>query len=314
MMKDVHVESKHDFPLVSIYTCVYNGERTIHRVFDSIKKISYPNIEHVIINDGSTDNTESLVLEYIKQVDYPVVYFAKENGGKHTALNKAWDIANGVFLIQLDADDELLPHSISFLVDTYFSIPEDIRDNYWCVHGRCVTQNGDFVGDPYPEDINNSNWREAGQKASRCAGEKIGLQVKKYLSCYKFPEVIGAHFLQEGIIWKQINSKYGTWYTNEVVRVYYVNEGGNLSAMRTKRMQFGSLAYYYKWKFMHPELYKTSLKDILMYSLCFFTSSKKYRKHNGYFSGLSKYAPILAILAPVMFVGSIVLRIVRKIK
>lgn len=56
----------------------------------------------------------------MQQVSYPVKCHKKENGGKHTAPNVAWDLADGDFLIQLDADNELLPHSISFLVDTYF--------------------------------------------------------------------------------------------------------------------------------------------------------------------------------------------------
>ena len=70
-----------DYPLVSVYTCVYNGERTIHRVFESMKKLDYPNIEHVIVNDGSTDKTDELVQEYISQVSFAVKYHKKENGG-----------------------------------------------------------------------------------------------------------------------------------------------------------------------------------------------------------------------------------------
>ena len=148
-------------PLVSIYTCVYNGERTIHRVFKSLKNISYPNIEHIIINDGSTDNTDALIKEYIKESAFPVKYFTKPNGGKHTALNIAWQEAGGEFMIQLDADDELYPNSISYLVNEYYKIPEPVRKQYWCVHGRCVTQHGDFVGDLYPEDINDCEWKTA---------------------------------------------------------------------------------------------------------------------------------------------------------
>ena len=52
-------------PLVSVYTCVYNGAKTIHRVFDSMKKLEYPNIEHVIINDGSNDETAELIKQYM---------------------------------------------------------------------------------------------------------------------------------------------------------------------------------------------------------------------------------------------------------
>ena len=310
------MSEKKDFkyPLVSVYTCVYNGERTLHRVFDSMKKLTYPNLEHVIVNDGSTDNTEKLVIEYSEHVNYPVKYHKKENGGKHTALNVAWSVANGDFLVQLDADDELHPHSIKFLVDTYYSIPENIRDQYWCVHGRCVTQYGDFVGDPYPDDINSFDWRTAYSVASKCKGDKLGLQVRKYLSEYRFPEVVGVSHIPEGIVWKQINNKYATWYTNEIVHTYYINEGGNLTAKITKRSQFGHRAYMFKWKLAHPELYKGTIKNILGYALCFFVSTSQYRKNNKYFEGLKKYVFPLALISPFAFVYSLLFRWMRQIK
>ena len=303
-----------DYPLVSVYTCVYNGERTIHRVFESMKKLDYPNIEHVIVNDGSTDKTDELVQEYISQVSFAVKYHKKENGGKHTALNVAWDLAEGEFMIQLDADDELLPHSVKYLVDAYYQIPEDIRHEYWCVHGRCVTQTGAFVGDKYPEDINEGNWKQAGEKAKKCGGEKIGLQVRKYLSEYKFPAVAGVSFVSESIIWHQINKRYGTWYTNEVVRVYYVGEGGNLSAKKTTRRQFSPLAFRLKWEIIHEQEYGRSVKNLVCYPLVYYVADSNFRKHNGYMEGIGQHRVLLSLLQPIMFVGAFVYRTLKGIK
>lgn len=302
-----------NFPLVSVYTCVYNGERTIHRVFESMKNLDYPNIEHIIVNDGSTDDTDKLIQEYISQAPFDVKYHKKENGGKHTAMNVVWDLADGDFLIQLDADDELLPHSVKYLVDTYFQIPEDVRDEYWCVHGRCVTQNGTFVGDKYPENINDKPWQEAGKEARKCSGEKIGLQVRKYMCKYKFPEVVGLSHVPEGVVWQQLNSVYGTWYTNEVVRVYYVEEGGNLTARKTKRCHFAPTCYLYKWRLMHPQWYKTSIKELMFYCICYFVSDKNFRKNNGYLKDLKQYRAALIILSPFAYIGATALRVIKGI-
>ena len=108
-----------EMPLVSIYTCVYNMADTIKRACDSVYRQTYPNIEHVIVNDGSEDNISEFLTDYKKTARYPVHIFNKSNGGKHTALNVAWQAANGQFMIQLDADDELLPHCVEFLIKTY---------------------------------------------------------------------------------------------------------------------------------------------------------------------------------------------------
>lgn len=301
-------------PLVSIYTCVYNGERTIHRVFNSMRKLEYKNIEHVIINDGSTDTTDELIQEYIKNSPCRVKYVKKENGGKHSALNIAWDIAEGYFMIQLDADDELLPHSITYLVEQYFKIPKDLRNQYWCVHGRCITQSGEFIGDKYPEKINNNDWKKAQKLASTCSGEKIGLQKREFLAEFRFPEVKGVSFIPEAIIWNQINKKYGTWYTNEVVRIYYVGEGGNLTDKKKTRKTFGPTAYFFKWKIINEHFYGRSFKNLLYYSLCYFISSKTYRKNNKYLKDIRNHRATLIALAPITFCGSIVCRIIKKIK
>lgn len=303
-----------EYPLVSVYTCVYNGANTITRVFESMRNLDYPNIEHIIVNDGSSDDTEKMVKEYINTVTFPVKYHKKENGGKHTALNIIWDIAEGEFMIQLDADDKLLPHSVKFLVDTYYQIPEEVRDEYWCVHGRCETQFGEFVGDKYPEGINCENWKKAGEAARKCGGEKIGLQVRKYLCNYKFPEVKGVSYIPEGIVWHQINKVYGTWYTNEVVRIYYVGEGGNLTDKRTRRSQFGPRCYFCKWKLMHPEWYPLSFKSLVNYSLEYFISDKRFRKHNPYLKDLEQHKIVLSLLSSITCPGAFIIRKLKHIR
>lgn len=302
------------YPLVTVYTCVYNGARTLDRVFKSMKNLNYPNIEHVIVNDGSTDNTDKLVNAYIAEVSFPVKYHKKENGGKHTALNIAWDIAEGEFLVQLDADDELLPHAVTYLVEKYYSIPECIRSEYWCVHGRCITQHGDFVGDKYPEDINNQHWSKSLVEAEKCSGEKIGLQVREYLKDYRFPEIVGLSYISEGMLWKQINSRYGTWYTNEVVRIYYVGEGGNLTAKKTLRRHFSPQCYKVKWRLMHPEWYDFSFTDLILYSLLYFISDTKFRSNNRYTEGLEKYRIALVLLCPITLFSSFWVRLIKHIR
>nr|MBR4280332.1 glycosyltransferase family 2 protein [Clostridia bacterium] len=301
-------------PLVSIYTCVYNGARTIDRVFRSIKSIDYPNIEHIIVNDGSTDATEQLVHAYMAEVAYPVKYRYQENGGKHTALNVCWDIAEGEFMVQLDADDELLPHSIRFLVDTYYAIPEDIREQYWCVHGRFVNQHGQFVGDPYPEDINHLDWREALKIARKSRRDKIGLQLSSRLKHYRFPEVVGLSHIPEGMLWRQIENLYGTWYTNEVIAVNYVGEGGNLTAQATQRRQFSPRCYKVKWRLMHPEWYPFTPKDLLLYSLYYFISDKRFRSHNQYTAELERYRLPLWMLCPLTIPGAWLARQIKHIQ
>jgi len=97
-------------PLVSIVLPVYNGEKYLAESLDSVLAQTYQNWELVIINDGSTDGTETLILSY---QDKRIKYLPNEgNKGIIFSLNKGLQESNGVYIARLDADDIALPFRI----------------------------------------------------------------------------------------------------------------------------------------------------------------------------------------------------------
>lgn len=97
-------------PLVSIITPCYNGESYVGRFLDSILHQTYPNIELFIINDGSKDNTEDIVLNYkpkFKEKGYQFNYIYQDNSGQSAAINKALPLFSGKYLTWPDSDDAL---------------------------------------------------------------------------------------------------------------------------------------------------------------------------------------------------------------
>lgn len=272
---------------VSVFTCVYNRAHTMHRVFESMKSQTYQNLEHIIVDDGSTDQLDELVENYIKEVDFPVIYLKKKNGGKHTATNVAWDNATGDFIVQLDSDDELLPHAISFLVSTYEQIPDEQKQEYWCVHGRCMDQiERKLVGDLYPENINTLPVEKAKAVARNTSGEKLGLMKGETLVGRRYPTPKFVNFVTEGYLWGPLNKQYRTWYTNEIVRVYYIDEGECLSAPRKARQTYNNKVYYYRYALENNEQLcvkgKRLLKMLCLYIVLRFYTTKEFRKEYPY--------------------------------
>jgi glycosyltransferase involved in cell wall biosynthesis len=269
-------------PLVSVFTCVYNMADKIHRVFQSLQAQTYKNIEHIIIDDGSTDHLAELVEPYRESCDYPVIFIQKENGGKHTATNVAWNIARGKYIVQLDADDELLPHAIKYLVHLWTKIPEADKDQYWCVQGRCKDQiSGKLDGDLYPKHINYLSARKAQLCANKVRGEKIGLMRSSILKDYRYPEPEGVTFVPESVLWKPLNQQYRTWYSNEIVRIYYINEGDTLSKPRKTRQVLANYCWSAKWRILHRHAYACNfIKELLKYCICWHLAIPYYRKRN----------------------------------
>lgn len=107
--------------LVSLLTPCYNGGKFIHRLLDSVLIQDYPHIEMIVVDDGSTDDTQQKVEEYIPkftQRGYSLNYLHKENGGQASAINMGLPLLRGEFIAWPDSDDfYTYPHSVSTFVN-----------------------------------------------------------------------------------------------------------------------------------------------------------------------------------------------------
>lgn len=99
-------------PKISIIIPVYNSEKTIERCLDSIINQPYQDYEIIIINDGSKDNSEKIILEY-KKNNSKIKYFLKENSGVADTRNFGIEKAAGDYIIFIDSDD--------YIKDTLFT-------------------------------------------------------------------------------------------------------------------------------------------------------------------------------------------------
>lgn len=105
-----------NIPLISIIIPCYNGEKFIENAIHSCIQESYPNIEIIVMDDGSKDNSKQII-EALANQFYQIKPVFQENKGVCAARNACLEIAKGDFYIFLDADDILLPNSISHLVE-----------------------------------------------------------------------------------------------------------------------------------------------------------------------------------------------------
>jgi glycosyltransferase involved in cell wall biosynthesis len=102
--------------LVSIISPCYNGESYLGRFLDSVLEQEYKNLEVILINDGSTDDTEKVVLSYKEKFEaagIEFIYIYQNNAGQAAAVNKGLAIFKGKYLMWVDSDDILDPKNIS---------------------------------------------------------------------------------------------------------------------------------------------------------------------------------------------------------
>jgi hypothetical protein len=118
--------------LVSVLTPVFNGVARLQRCLESVAKQTHPDLEHIVIDGGSTDGT-------VRVLEEAGVYFVSEpDAGQTDAINKGFRLARGGLVTWLNADDVLLPRAAETVVATVQADP-----SVGWVYGACVQREPD---------------------------------------------------------------------------------------------------------------------------------------------------------------------------
>lgn len=223
-MTKVSLESaKTTSPLFSVFTPTYNRAHTLGRVYDSLKEQTLQDFEWIIVDDGSSDNTRSLVDSWVHVPSpFRIRNFYQLHRGKHVAINRAVQGANGYFFIILDSDDTCVPEALERFAHHWRTIPESERSLFCGVTSLCQGQDGHLVGVPFPGDLTVSNHLEMIHKFK--IKNEMWLCIRTdVMRQYPFPEVEVRYF-PEAIVWTRMARRYKTLYVNEMLRVYWQDQ------------------------------------------------------------------------------------------
>jgi len=108
-------------PLVSIITVVYNGAETLQQTIDSVSNQTYSNIEYIVIDGGSTDDTIALIK---KNNDKITKWISEPDEGLYDAMNKGISMASGQLIGMINSDDWYEMDAVGTVVDEYRNHPE----------------------------------------------------------------------------------------------------------------------------------------------------------------------------------------------
>lgn len=109
-----------EFPLVTIITPAYNRADYLGETIESVLAQDYPNIEYIVLDDGSKDNTVELLESYSGRLYWE----SHANMGEIRTVNKAYAMAKGEYIAVINSDDPLLPGAISAVVETFKNNPD----------------------------------------------------------------------------------------------------------------------------------------------------------------------------------------------
>lgn len=129
---------------VSLIVAVYNSEKFLDKLVNSIIKQTHKNLEIILVDDGSPDNSGKICDKY-SELDKRIIVLHKKNGGTCDARNKGMELATGKYLMIIDGDDWLEEDYVQYLLDIAEKTGSDMAmsDKLFTTRDRVQIQNDD---------------------------------------------------------------------------------------------------------------------------------------------------------------------------
>ena len=241
--------------LITVFTPTYNRGYIIENLYKSLKTQISNNFEWLVIDDGSTDNTEELFKKWNKEDNkFNIRYVKTDNNGKPRAINKALEIANGRYLFMVDSDDHITNDAI-FKIEKWISEIDD-KEDIIAVGAARVYPDGKYIKGIEPSiddsigylDATNLERKNYNLDADMCEAYKIDILKK-----FKFQVWDGEKFAPEEITLNEI-ALHGykvRWHKDKIYICDYLDDGltkGNWNLLKSNPMGYAML-YNHKLKF-----------------------------------------------------------------
>ena len=309
---------------ISILMPAYNAAEYIREAIDSILNQTFTNFEFVIINDGSTDATEEIILSYS---DERIQYYANEcNIGIVKTLNRGIDLCRGKYIARMDADDVSLPNRLEKQVRCLETNPHIVACGVlYAIYGdqqqTLVDVATDMLDVRYDmaiycqfahsmvmmrKDVLNTNQLQYREEYKYAEDYKLWTELLQFGEMINIPDVLGyIRQCEEGI---SISNAERQRNLSDRVRKEYLNQLGvktqlllsdvlNEESISSEVIRETLCAYYplvlqaksYNWLFQN---YKTALKKYLRY----LPLTKKIKEISYYWKGVLNIKDKLAIL------------------
>lgn len=215
---------------ITVFTPTYNRMENLKNCYTSLLKQTNKDFIWQIVDDGSTDQTESLVKEWVAEEKLEIVYIKKKNGGKASSINVSLEETESPLWVTLDSDDYFFPEAIQTILDNIHNIAG--KKNVCGMFALRSQPNG--------EPMQKQTIPEAVQYATQ---NKIRYELgipPEYMHVFKtevarkypYPLIEGENYIPLSYVFDQIDQEYEYFILHEPLMVCEYQEGGITNTKR----------------------------------------------------------------------------------
>lgn len=212
---------------ISVLTPTYNRANLLDKLYASLlinnNNCRECDIEWLIMDDGSTDNTQTIVSHYVKENLIEVKYFYEENQGKMAAINQLIKESTGDLIIECDSDDYFTKDAFKKIIQALIDC-KDIGNTYAMVFLK-YDQNGENMGNEFIEDNYESTMFDLYFKEG-IVGEKALVYNANIRRQFEYELENGEKFVTEARLHHKMDLKYDVKCFNEEIMICEYKEDG----------------------------------------------------------------------------------------
>lgn len=272
---------------LTIFTPTYNRAYTLPRLYDSLCAQTCKDFEWLVVDDGSTDDTQALLRKWVEEGFLEIRCVFQENGGKMRAYNRAVSLARGELFVCVDSDDVLAAKSV---------VADSLR--YWDLHRNEKSEKpiAGMISFKKPlgsnrnfstirEDVKISGAEEIFQKYSI---EHTDFVLTEILTRYPYPVFEGEKFTTDVYIFYKMDEAYNFLVHPYFSQLFQYQDDGYTKHYR--RLLFDNPKGYRE---LHSVRIKYKKKDYWKSIICYISISFFIGDHTLFSSSPNKWMTIL---------------------
>ena len=230
--------------IITVFTPTFNRAALLPRVFAALLNQTVLDFEWIVIDDGSTDNTENVVLNFKESSPFEIVYRKQSNKGKVRSINEALKIARGHFFLVLDSDDWCEPHAFQRFVDVWQELGSE-QSKYCSISSLKMLEDGSLVGEDFSR-LGNNNKSYVDRFNLAIKGDKWECIVTSIHKKFLYELASNEKYMAPEYAWLKMGQFYKTIFLNEALGIIeYQHNGITKNNILHRASNPNSACYFY---------------------------------------------------------------------
>ncbi|RDI45708.1 glycosyltransferase family 2 protein [Falsibacillus pallidus] len=250
-------------PTLTVFTPTFNRAYTLHQCYESLIRQTCKDFIWLIIDDGSTDNTHSLVEKWIKEKKITIRYVYQQNQGMHGAHNKAYELIESELNVCIDSDDFMPDDAVEKILSFW--------KKYGGAHvagivGLDADRQGNVIGTLMPEEVKESTLINLYGKHKVKGDKKLVYRTELMKETPPYPIFPGEKYCPLSYKYILIDQKFPLLILNEVLcTVEYLPDGSSLNMISQYKKNPRGFSFFRKEAMKYSPTYKDRFRESIHY-------------------------------------------------